>query len=107
MQIYDWFKVTFDSNTISLNVNPPGGEAWNKDIPFSHIIRVCFNAQGYLVQDELIIFSNEQPENCVVPMEANGASDLFNELIERKLFDAKLAIEAAAGEGLYVWPPEK
>ena len=107
MQLKDWFKVTFDSKKIILNVNPPENDAWDDEIVFERIIRVCFNAQGYLQQDEIYIFTDERPESYVIPMEAKGASDLFNELIERKLFDAQLAIEAAAGEGLYIWPPEK
>jgi len=40
-------------------------------------------------------------------MEADGGSQLWNEVIERELFSAELAIKVATfTDGLYCWPQE-
>jgi hypothetical protein len=56
--------------------------------------------------DEIYIFTSERPESYLIPMEASGALELWNEIIKRELFSAKLAVEAASTVGqLFIWPP--
>jgi len=104
-----WFHVSFNDEGISWNVAAPGGEPWTDFVSWGQIIRVCFkSAEFFLSTDEIYIFSKERPESYVIPMEADGGSDVWNELITRDLFDAELAIKAAsAGEGeLFCWPSD-
>ncbi|MCC6190870.1 MAG: hypothetical protein IT318_17750, partial [Anaerolineales bacterium] len=47
-----------------------------------------------------------RPESYAIPMQAGGGPELLQALIERGLFDAELAIQAAAAsQGLFCWPP--
>lgn len=103
----EWFSVRFDHETINLQVSPPGGTAWEEYIQWERIIRVCFKAADWYESDEIYIFTDERPESYLIPTEANGGSALWMEIIERKLFDAEMAIEAAtATNELFCSPPE-
>jgi hypothetical protein len=78
------------------------------EIQWSRIIRVCFLGGDMLKSDQLYIFTDERPESYVIPMDADGAPQLWDEIITRGLFDAELAIKAAmAMDGdLLCWPEE-
>ena len=103
----DWFVVTHDHERITLRVSPPGGEAWDASFLFTDIVRVCFEAEGLFGSDRLYVFITGREESYVIPTQAAGGSAFFGALVERSLFDAKLAITAAtAAEGeLFCWPP--
>jgi hypothetical protein len=59
----------------------------------------------FIATEALYIFTHERPESYAVPMQADGGPELLQALIERGLFDAELAIEAAGAEGgLFCWP---
>ncbi|MFX0100902.1 MAG: hypothetical protein ACFFCS_15105 [Candidatus Hodarchaeota archaeon] len=105
-ELSNWFVVKFDEEKVELHVNPPGSEKQEPRIFFwNDVIRVCFQANDFLISDEVYVFTSKRPESYVVPMQASGADKLWGEIIERELFDAKLAIKAATeGEGLYCWP---
>jgi len=100
-----WFRAEFDDAIISLHANPPERDPWQADVRWDSIIRVCFKAGDFLGSDEIYIFSNERPESYVVPIDANGGSDLWFEIIRRRMFDAELAIRSASATGeLFCWP---
>jgi hypothetical protein len=102
----DWFVVMTDDSSVSLSVSPPGRSAWQAVIPWDSVIRVCFEAAGFLASDDLYIFTSLRPESLLIPTEADGGQELLRELIRRGLFDASLAITAAqAHEGIFCWPP--
>ena len=102
----EWFFVQFDDIEFTMEGHPPGGEAWKVSINWADIIRICFKPGDLFDQDEIYIFTKHRPESYVIPTEASGALKLWSEIIQRELFDAQLAIEAATkGEGLYCWPP--
>ena len=107
MELNQWFRVTFDEAGGRRKVSPPGREAWSDEFAWADVIRVCFKAGDFLEPDELYIFTNQRPESYVIPTEADGGLELLDELIRRKLFDAKLSIEAATSTGeLFCWPEE-
>ncbi len=91
----EWFLVRFDSDSISLEVNPPNRPAWTAQIEWKHINRICFKAGDLYSPDEIYIFTDERPESYLIPTEANGGDALWKEILERNLFDAETAIEAA------------
>ena len=67
-----------------------------------------FPGTEYFETDELYIFTSKREESYLIPIEADGALELWNEIIERELFNARLAIEVATGsKGLECWPEEK
>jgi hypothetical protein len=108
MQLTQWFHVHFDETKVYLDVRPPGQEYWKAEFEWGDIIRICYQAHDYLMSDELYIFVKQRKESYLIPVEADGGMDLWNELIHRKLFDADLAIKIAmAHEGLFIWPPEE
>jgi len=102
----NWFEVIFDEHEINLSVNPPKRLAWQAQIKWNRIIRVCFKAGDLYVPDEIYIFTEERPESYLLPLEASGGSSLWNEIIRRRLFDAELAIEAMRStDRVFCWPP--
>lgn len=101
-----WSKVSFDATAIHLQVAPPGRAAWTAAIPWSSIVRLVFECHD-LSSDSLYVFVRERPESYVIPLEGHGVSALWAEIIDRKLFDPELAIQASRGaEGaMFIWPP--
>ena len=91
----EWFRVEIDETTIRLQVNSPNRSSWKAEIKWERIIRVCFKAGDLYDPDVIFVFVDERPESYAIPMEAHGASALWNEIIQRQLFDAAVAIEAA------------
>jgi hypothetical protein len=104
-QLSDWFSVSFDDTAISLQVDPPGGDAWQARIAWERIIRICFQAGDWLESDVVYIFTGERPESYAIPTEAAGGQALWFEIIDRKLFDADMAIAASmATNELFCFP---
>ncbi len=103
-----FFHVRFDETAIFIEVTPREREPWDARIEWERIIRVCYSTgDDFLERDEIYIFTGERPESHRIPMEAVGAPLLWNELIRRELFPAKLAIEAASTLGkLFCHPAE-
>ena len=91
---------------VHLNVAPPGQEPWASPFEWATVIRVCFKGEGLLASDGIYVFTSTRPESHVIPTEASGGEDFWNEILSRGLFDAELAITAATTpEGLFCWPP--
>jgi hypothetical protein len=109
MDVRDWYRVRCDEAGIHLDVTPPGREAWQADIAWPDIIRVCHKVEGFpMLSSGWYFFTKQRPESYAVPVEADGGEKVLDELLKRKLFEAKLAIEAAmALEGVFCWPPEE
>ncbi len=102
----NWFAVKCGEEVIRIDASPPGGESWHQELRWVDIERVCFKAEGLDVSDGLYIFTKIRPESYVIPLDAKGGDRLWAELIDKELFDADLAIEAAsATEGIFCWPP--
>lgn len=101
-----WFHVAWSEDGVSMVVEPPGREAWTAAFPWSRVSRVCFKAEDPGMSDGIYVFTTLRPESFVVPMDASGGLELWNEIVRRGLFSPELAIEAAsASEGLFCWPP--
>ena len=104
----EWFRVQFDDAVISLQVNPPNRPAWEAQIRWEVIIRVCFKAGDFLDSDEIYVFTNERPESYLIPTEAAGGDALWDEIIRRNLFDTEVAIQAMSSTNeLFCWPVPK
>lgn len=109
MSLSSWYHVSFDEEYIYRDVDPPDRENWNDRLYWTDIIRVCFK-QGaeFFETDELYIFTNKQEASYLIPLEADGGLELWNEIIQRDLFDAELAIKIATGSNeLHCWPEDK
>ncbi|MFW9921365.1 MAG: hypothetical protein ACFFED_17325 [Candidatus Thorarchaeota archaeon] len=102
----EWFHVTYDDEAIYIHVHAPKREEVRTSLRWSEIIRICFKAGDFLDPDEIYIFVSSRPESYLIPTWADGGSKLWEEIIERGLFDADLAIRAAlSSEGaLFCWP---
>jgi len=102
-----WYHVSFDEEYVYRNVDPPDGERWNDKLRWEDIIRICYHPVGFLETDELYIFTNEREESYLIPLEADGTQELWGKILERNLFDAKMAIKLATmSDGLYCWPED-
>lgn len=105
MEIRDWYRVRCTADGIALEVAPPGRHPWNAKLAWLDVIRVCYKPET-LVSDGWYIFTTQRPESYVIPVDADGAEELLEQLLERGLFSSNLLIDACqAGEGLLCWPP--
>jgi hypothetical protein len=98
----EWYRVSFDERGVTRAAQPPGGTAWEDQVAWDTIARVCLEMEGLFGSDSLYLFTRQRPESYVVPLTARGAPELLGELIRRGLFDGELAIRAASAEGLFV-----
>jgi len=103
----EWFRVRFDASTVYMHADPPGKAAWSQSFPWDSIERIMFRAEGFESSDGIYVFTRLRPESFVVPMEAKGGSDLWDEILRRGLFDPELAIQAASSSGGDFWWPPK
>jgi hypothetical protein len=106
MELREWFRVRVSDLGIHLDVSPPNRAAWQANIAWSEIVRVCYKAEDGLISDGWYFFTKHRPESYVVPVEADGGQAVLDELLKRKLFDAELATRAAcAVNESFCWPP--
>src|SRR5437870_3385472 len=106
MKLADWFHVSFDTRRIRLDVAPPGNAAWQEEFLWSEIVRVCFKAEDLSLSDGIYVFTTRRPESYVIPTEADGGPEFFDEILRRNLFNPTLALQALlADTGLFCWPP--
>ena len=90
-----------------MNVNAPSRSAWQAEISWARIIRVCFRTADLDGSDEIYVFTDERPESYLIPIEARGGAALWDEIVQRKLFDAELAIEAMSSTNKLFCCPDK
>ena len=103
----EWFVVTFDDRSVYMRAEPPGKPAWSQEFTWESVVRVCFATEDFTLSDGVYVFTTQRPEGYDIPTEARGGGDFWNEIVRRKLFDAKLAVDAMASTGrLYCWPPD-
>ncbi len=108
MALDTWFHVSFNNDYILIEVNPPSSDGWEAQIEWIKILRICFQPADFLASDDIYIFTSEREESYVIPTEADGGLEIWNEIIRRNYFDAALAIKAASSvSGLYCWPQEE
>jgi hypothetical protein len=106
--VSEWFTVEFDSQVVRMEAEPPGRAAWSEQFRWSDIERVCFKSEDFATSDGVYVFTRLRPESYVIPIEAQGGQDFWAEVIERGLFDAELAIQAAGSAGgTFCWPEVK
>jgi hypothetical protein len=101
-----WFHVKFDEEFIDIHLHPPGGEEQRGRIRWDSIVRVCFRPADFLGSDEILIFIEGQEASYLIPVEADGGFELWDQIIDRELFDAELAIKLATSsdEEFHCWP---
>jgi hypothetical protein len=109
MALNTWFHVTIDGAFIDIHLHPPGGEEQRSRIKWDSIVRVCFRPADFLGSDEILIFVEGKEESYLVPVEADGGFELWDQIIDRELFDAELAIKLATSsdEEFHCWPAAK
>lgn len=103
-----WYHVSFDDRSVRRRAEPPGRETWEDSLAWEDIVRVCFKTGDLFYScDELYIFTHRRPESYLIPMEAEGATGLLDEIVRRGLFDAEVLIKAAqtTEEKLFCHPP--
>lgn len=102
----EWFRVRWDDSAVHLDVRPPGQDAWSATIHWEAVTRVCFQTESPTLSDDIYVFTRERAESYLIPMDAGGGHELWDELVRRGLFDAELAATAlTAVDGLFCWPP--
>lgn len=104
-KLENWFFVTWDDEYIYMDVSPPGKAAWSDKFKWADIERICFEATDYMFSDDLYFFTAGRSESYVIPTEAKGGCEIWQLVIEKKLFDAELAAKAITSlGGVFCWP---
>src|SRR5687768_15451462 len=62
-----WFRVSWDTRRVTLDVAPPGRDAWVAEFEWDAISRVCFKAEGLELSDGVYVFTVLRPESYVIP----------------------------------------
>ncbi|WP_444919607.1 hypothetical protein ACJJID_11460 [Microbulbifer sp. CnH-101-G] len=107
-KLESWIFVTCGSESICRHIAAPRKEQWNDKFRWSEIERICFEATDYMFSDDIHFFTTESPASYVIPTEAKGGQALWNLAMQKGLFDAGLATEAATSlGGMYCWPAPK
>ena len=103
----NWFKVSSNDEAILIDVSPPGRDGWSAVIKWSEIERVCYETTDILYSNDIFLFVKGRKESYRIPIDADGGMDLWNGIIDRKLFYAELAITFATADigAVYCWPP--
>ncbi len=102
-----WYEVKVDDEGVYISAEPHGRKPWSQQFRWDEVERVCFKAEGVDLSDGIYVFTSRRPESFVIPTEAKGGLEFWSEIIDRELFDAELAIEAAsASSGIFCWPEE-
>jgi hypothetical protein len=106
-KLADWFHVTFDETKVTMSARPPGKQSWEQSFLWSEVTRVCFKSEGLAASDDVYVFTSQRSESFVVPTEAQGGLEFWSKVVNRGLFPAELAIQAALlKEGATLcWPP--
>lgn len=94
-ELSEWYSVSFDDKCVYRDVRPPGEEVWTDQFEWKDIVRICFQSGDLYCSDDIYFFVNYREESYLIPIEAKGGYELWGEVIERGLFDAKLAIKIA------------
>lgn len=102
----EWYSVACDDEGVTLDVRPRWKRATTASFHWKDVVRVCFEARDYLQSDCVYVFTSGRAESYVIPLDAKGGKEFWGQVLDRKLFDAELAIVAAgAAVGLFCWPP--
>lgn len=107
-----WYKVYFDDNHIYRDVIPPDYRSWRKGwkkisqepwkdkISWVDIDQIFFVATDLYDSDEILFQMRDNDKHFLsIPVEAIGGNELWLEILNRKLFDEKLALEAMTSTG--------
>ena len=105
-KLENWYFVTWDNEYIYRKVSPPGHEHWNDKFRWADIVRICFEANDYLLSDNIYFFTSERDESYVIAIEARGGSELWKIVLDKGLFDPEFYLqEATSMGGIVCWPP--
>ncbi len=105
--IEEWYRVSFNDEEVFIEAEPPGKKAWQQSFRWNNVKNICFKAEADIVSDGIYVFTTDREESYVIPAEAKGGSEFWEEILNRGLFDSELAVEAATSTGgLYCWPDE-
>ncbi len=89
-----------------LDVAPPNNDPWKTEIQWADIVRVCFEATDLYSSDTIYIFVRGRENSYPVPVDGAGGAELWDEIINRGLFDPQKAIDLMFAEGkTECWPP--
>jgi len=89
-----WFVVRFDQQAIHLVVHPPDTAAWEEQIAWAEITRVCFRAGRWPLSGDLFLSTSATPDGYHIPVDADGGKAVWGEIRARGLFSAALAVQA-------------
>lgn len=92
--IHEWFVVRFDAHAIHLFVHPPNEVAWEQQIAWEQITRICFRAARWPASGDLFLSTSEKPDGYQIPIDANGGKALWSEIRAKGLFSDAMADKA-------------
>jgi ankyrin repeat protein len=93
--IHEWFVVRFDEHAIHLFVHPPDEAAWEQQIAWEQITRICLRTGRWPASGDLFVSTSEEPDGYLIPIDADGGKALWSEIRLRGLFSNAIADEAS------------
>ncbi len=106
LPVSEWFRVEFDQDVVRLSAEPVAHEPWSRQFRWADVERICFKVEDMTISDGIYVFTKRNAQSFAIPIEARGGQELWEEILNRGLFDVDLATEAASSnEGIFCWPP--
>jgi hypothetical protein len=92
--IHEWFVVRFDEHAIHLVAHPPNEAAWEQQIAWEQITRICFRIGRWPASGDMFLSTSAKPDGYLIPIDADGGKALWSEIRVRGLFSNAMADEA-------------
>ncbi|RMG24233.1 MAG: hypothetical protein D6732_23930 [Methanobacteriota archaeon] len=100
-----WFCCSLAEDGVHLSVNRPDNDHWDASFSWKQITKVCFKATDIYSVDVIRIYLDDGT-HYDIPLEAEGGYNLWEQLIDRGLFDSELAAQLRFAENeIRCWPP--
>ena len=103
----EWFVVRLDEHAIHLSVHPPEEAAWEQQIAWQQITRICFRAGRWPAAGDLFVSTSAKPDGYLIPIDADGGHALWSEIRARGLFSAAMADDAIRAPGELFCSPRR
>ena len=103
---FDWYSVTFDRETVTLTINPPGQTSQAAQFRWHDISSVSLRTHAPWQCDTICVTTTDQSHCFIIPTQAHGAHGFTLELIDRNHLTAASAAPQpdTIPDSLSPWP---
>ena len=102
-----WCVVRFDQQAIHLLAHPPDTAAWEAQIAWAEITRVCFRAGRWPSSGDVFLSTSTTPDGYHIPLDADGSKAVWSAIRARGLFSSALVAQATGARDALLCSPRR